>query len=253
LSSGRTPEAADPASKSTAAPKPRRTLFEGDTAAVELRSRLARTRDGAPLPPDAPAPASGVSLFSGVLRFIGVALTAAAVAGAAGYLAGGVKLSLNPARIAAPSGEAEALPSLAAQLNASNRNAPLPVAQTAAVDVARAGAGAARAAQWPGPLAAPPLPQPDVSEIAARLKLGADLMAEGDIAAARTMFARVAEAGEAAGAFALAETYDPAVLGAMRLRGGIIPDPARARRWYEKAREMGSDAAPERIARLTAR
>jgi TPR repeat protein len=87
----------------------------------------------------------------------------------------------------------------------------------------------------------------------ARLKLGADLMAAGDIAAARTMFARVAEAGEAAGAFALAETYDPAVLGTMGLRGGITADPAQARRWYEKAREMGSSAAPERIARLMAR
>jgi hypothetical protein len=197
-------------------------------------------------------------------RFAGIAMTAAAVAGAAGYLAGGVKLSFKPARIAGPSGEAEAPPALAAQLNASNRNAALPVAQTVAVDVAGASAprlagndtGAARAAQRPGPPAAPllsPPPQPDASEIAARLKLGADLMAAGDIAAARTMFMRVAEAGDAAGAFALAETYDPTVLGTMRLRGGITPDPAQARRWYEKAREIGSDAAPERIARLTAR
>jgi hypothetical protein len=50
---------------------------------------------------------------------------------------------------------------------------------------------------------------------------------------------------------ALAETYDPAVLGTMRLRGGITPDPALARQWYEKARDMGAGAAPERIARLT--
>jgi TPR repeat protein len=95
------------------------------------------------------------------------------------------------------------------------------------------------------------LPPPDASEIAVRLKLGAGLMAAGDIAAARTMFARVADAGDAAGAFALAETYDPAVLGTMRLRSRITPDPALARRWYEKARDMGSGAAAARIARLT--
>jgi TPR repeat protein len=83
------------------------------------------------------------------------------------------------------------------------------------------------------------------------MKVGADMMASGDIAAARTMFERVAEAGEMAGAFALAETYDPAVLRTLRLRGGILADPASARRWYEKAREMGSAAAIDRIARLT--
>jgi TPR repeat protein len=60
----------------------------------------------------------------------------------------------------------------------------------------------------------------------------------------------VAEAGEAGGAFALAETYDPVVLGTLRLRGAIMPDPELARTWYEKARDLGASAAPERIARL---
>jgi TPR repeat protein len=65
------------------------------------------------------------------------------------------------------------------------------------------------------------------------------------------MFDRAAEAGEAAAAFALAETYDPVALRRLRLRGGIAPDVALARRWYEKARDLGSIAAPERIVRLT--
>ena len=82
------------------------------------------------------------------------------------------------------------------------------------------------------------------------MKIGADRMAQGDITAARMMFLRVAEAGEAAGAFALAETYDPGVLWTLRSRG-IAPDPALARNWYEKARDLGSSAAPERISRLT--
>jgi TPR repeat protein len=88
-------------------------------------------------------------------------------------------------------------------------------------------------------------------EIAAKMKIGAELMATGDVTAARMMFERAAEAGEATAAFALAETYDPAVLRRLRLRGGISPDVALARRWYEKARDLGSIAAPERIVRLT--
>jgi hypothetical protein len=97
----------------------------------------------------------------------------------------------------------------------------------------------------------PPASADDASEIAAKMKIGTELMASGDITAARMMFERAAEAGEAAAAFALAETYDPVVLRRLRLRGGIAPDVALARRWYEKARDLGSIAAPERIVRLT--
>jgi TPR repeat protein len=75
-------------------------------------------------------------------------------------------------------------------------------------------------------------------------------MAIGDIASARTVFERVAETGNAAGAFALAETYDPAVLKTLHLYGGMTPDLGLARRWYEQAREWGSAAAADRIARL---
>jgi hypothetical protein len=103
----------------------------------------------------------------------------------------------------------------------------------------------------PSSASRPPASADDASEIAAKMKIGADLMASGDITAARMMFERAAEAGEAAAAFALAETYDPVVLRRLRIRGGIAPDVALARRWYEKARDLGSIAAPERIVRLT--
>jgi TPR repeat protein len=82
------------------------------------------------------------------------------------------------------------------------------------------------------------------------VKVGEEMMANGDIVAARMMFQRAAQAGDAAGAFALAETYDPMVLSTLRLRGGITPDVALARSWYERARELGSVAAPDRIVRL---
>jgi hypothetical protein len=103
----------------------------------------------------------------------------------------------------------------------------------------------------PSSASRPPVSADDASEIAAKMKIGAELMANGDIAAARMMFDRAAEAGEAAAAFVLAETYDPVALRRLRLRGGIAPDVALARRWYEKARDLGSIAAPERIVRLT--
>jgi TPR repeat protein len=64
------------------------------------------------------------------------------------------------------------------------------------------------------------------------------------------MFQRVADAGEGAGAFALAETYDPLVLGGLRLREQVVPDLALARAWYERARDLGSLEARDRISRL---
>jgi hypothetical protein len=88
------------------------------------------------------------------------------------------------------------------------------------------------------------------AEVALMMKNGTQLMANGDIAAARMMFQRAAEAGEAAAAFALAETYDPLVLKKLGARGGITSDVAQAQSWYEKARDLGSTAAPERLERL---
>ncbi len=93
----------------------------------------------------------------------------------------------------------------------------------------------------------------EAAEIKLMIKSGLEYMANGKVGAARLMFQSAAEAGEAAAAFALAETYDPIVLEKLGVKGGITPDVAVAQRWYEKAKELGSSAAPERIARLTRR
>jgi TPR repeat protein len=82
------------------------------------------------------------------------------------------------------------------------------------------------------------------------MKLGVELMTYGEVAAARVLFQRAAEAGDAAGAFALAETYDPLVLAGLRLREGIMPDIALSRTWYERARDLGSLEARDRLSRL---
>jgi hypothetical protein len=90
----------------------------------------------------------------------------------------------------------------------------------------------------------------DTSTIAANMKIGVELMTYGEVVKARMMFQPVAEAGQGNGAFALAETYDPLVLGELRLREGTMPDLAQARTWYERARDLGSPDARDRISRL---
>jgi TPR repeat protein len=101
----------------------------------------------------------------------------------------------------------------------------------------------------PAPAASQPR-QHDADEIALMMKSGADLMANGDISAARLMYQRAAEAGDATAAVALAETYDPLVLRRVNPKGGITPDVALAHTWYEKAKDLGSAVAPERLERL---
>jgi hypothetical protein len=264
---------AAPPSRTAEAPEPpwrrkaRRDVFEGDVAVVELRSRLATAPERVLEPAIPPSPPRTVG--AGV-RLMGGVLVAAGVAGIAGYF-WGFRLSTQSPQLAPASDQADvrtALSTPAATLTASNPDSARPSAPPAAatgpapVDARGAphDATSVDAARRPMPSARPISPSSasrprastdDASEIAAKMKIGAELMANGDITAARMMFERAAEAGEAAAAFALAETYDPVVLRRLRLRGGIAPDVALARRWYEKARDLGSIAAPERIVRLT--
>jgi len=75
------------------------------------------------------------------------------------------------------------------------------------------------------------------------------LMAVGDIAAARLLLERAANAQDANAAFILAQTYDPAVLGTKDTRS-ITADPAAARSWYQKAAQLGSADARQRLTQL---
>ncbi len=75
------------------------------------------------------------------------------------------------------------------------------------------------------------------------------LLAAGDIPSARLLLERAADAQDAGAALMLARTYDPAVLGTQDARN-IIPDPAIARAWYQKAAQLGSSDAQRRLAQL---
>jgi hypothetical protein len=99
------------------------------------------------------------------------------------------------------------------------------------------------------PPAAPPARRLDADELATLLKRAKGMLAIGDIASARLLLERAADAQEADAALMLARTYDPEVLGTPDARS-ITPDPAKARIWYRKAAELGSQHAQQRLAQM---
>ena len=89
----------------------------------------------------------------------------------------------------------------------------------------------------------------DAGEIERLVKRGDDYLAQGDIAAARLVLGRAAEARDARAALSLGATYDPAVLQRLHVIG-FKPDVAQARAWYETAAGYGSSEAAARLAAL---
>jgi hypothetical protein len=88
--------------------------------------------------------------------------------------------------------------------------------------------------------------QIDREEITVLINRGKDLIANGDLAAARLVLQRAADANDAEAALALAATYDPVVLRELKVYG-FTADAAMARAWYQRARELGSAAALKRL------
>ena len=82
------------------------------------------------------------------------------------------------------------------------------------------------------------------------LSRATDFFTQGDYAAARPLLQRAAEAGSASAALMLGAIFDPLVVHAIGGMG-IKPDTALARQWYEKAVELGSEAASQQLAKLT--
>jgi TPR repeat protein len=78
---------------------------------------------------------------------------------------------------------------------------------------------------------------------------GQEQLERGNVQPARLYFQRAAEAGLAQSALALGATYDPEELVKLKVVG-LQPDLAAARRWFEKARELGAAEAADRLRRL---
>jgi hypothetical protein len=78
------------------------------------------------------------------------------------------------------------------------------------------------------------------------LKKGALLLKNGDVSAARLCFENLALRGSAKGAYALAQSFDPAVLRSMKI-AGLRPDLTKAKEWYAKASALGDQEAAQRL------
>jgi len=94
-----------------------------------------------------------------------------------------------------------------------------------------------------------PSDQSNADEIVILLKRGQELMRHGDLAAARLAMRHAAEAKNAEAALTLGATYDPVILRELRVYG-LSADVGMARRWYEKAKELGSPEAARRLDNL---
>jgi hypothetical protein len=107
--------------------------------------------------------------------------------------------------------------------------------------------------EWTSPTAQQPAPQQQADartmspeEVGSMLKRGEELLMQGDIASARLLLQRAADAQDARAAFALAASFDPIELKRLGVYGAT-PDVTRARDWYERAKQYGSREAPKRL------
>jgi hypothetical protein len=83
-------------------------------------------------------------------------------------------------------------------------------------------------------------------EISVLVNRGDEYLKAGQIAAARLVLQRAADAHDPRGTLMLGATYDPIVLERLGVLG-LTANAETARIWYEKAKEFGSSEAPRRI------
>jgi hypothetical protein len=252
--------------------------FSGDRAMLELQRQLALNPS---LIPEPPAEAGSV-IWPILIRLCGVISFAAFMAwGMVSYHGIEKTVGIMPAEVSTPAissnrthrVDVEVLrPTVAAPQteDAATTNVrrsaaaitPLPAAPAvvAPVPLPAASVNAIAGTPVPAQTTAPqPAPPPDnrptvrldSGELGMLVKRGNEFIANGDLAAARLLLRRGAEAGSAEAALALGATFDPVVmqrLGAI----GTTPDIAQARQWYQRAAELGSNAALQRLAGLDA-
>ncbi len=98
---------------------------------------------------------------------------------------------------------------------------------------------------------APPITTSKTAPPAERLlQRGHSFLLDGNISIARQFYQRSAKLGLATAAVAMASTFDPQELPNL----GLVDMPANkelAREWYEKAKELGSPVAEQRLKRLS--
>lgn len=241
--------------------KPR---FSGDRAMIALQRQLALHPDRIP----EPASKGAAVIRPLLMRFCGVAALAVFVAWGLASYSGVKKTAEIPTTIPAiASNHSDSLKVQPLELRPTlslTADALTPIGDSRPVAVASSDAAAISSVAVTAPTNAqavtlvPATSQGvddrrplrlDSEEIAILIKRGKDLLADGDLAAARLLLRRAAEAGSADGALTLGTTFDPAVL--QRLGAiGAMADLAKARQWYQRAAELGSSAASQKLAGL---
>src|SRR5580692_1653632 len=232
--------------------------FSGDRAMVKLQRQLALDPDAVPEPPVDDIQ----SLWPMALRLCAVAGVAATVAWLVISLPGTRLLRHDTVHA-----DIQVPPPVAETQKQDPLRTPAAAGLLLQRGLAEANASPAPAEAMPAPAAAPqPTTAPpsndaaaappaslslESDEIAMLLKRGKDAFSTGDLAAARLLLRRAAEAGSAEAALALGATFDPLVL--RRLGAiGAAPDAAQARQWYQKAVALGSPTASQPLAQLEA-
>jgi hypothetical protein len=98
----------------------------------------------------------------------------------------------------------------------------------------------------PGPAVAaraePPVREINPDEVAGFVRRAQDLLATGDLQAARLLLLRAAQAHDARAALLLAKSFDPIVSKQFGM-ADAEPDLAQARNWYQKAEQWGASEA----------
>jgi len=97
--------------------------------------------------------------------------------------------------------------------------------------------------------AEPPMREINPDEVAGFLRRAQELLATGDVQAARLLLLRAAEAHDARAALSLAKTFDP-ILSKQFGAADPEPDLAQARNWYQKAEEWGALEARRQLEAL---
>jgi hypothetical protein len=239
--------------------------FEGDVAARHMRERPSLDPVTMPAPPmREPGTKGGVA--ARVAGAIGLAALAAFFMVGTAPLSLAVKAEGDGAppsfwsRFVAPSGNRQ-MPAQEFKLASAESDAPVGLADRFAAATPMPEAAPVQAppmrtvAVTPAPAevtsapALPPAPSMrtlDREEIALLVKRSEDLIVQGDIAAARLMLTRAAEAGDARAALALGSTYDSGVLRKLGVLG-VAADAAKAREWYARAAEFGSPEGTRRL------
>jgi hypothetical protein len=93
---------------------------------------------------------------------------------------------------------------------------------------------------------AEPVQELSPNEVAALVRRAQELLASGDLPAARMLLRRAADAQSARAAILLAKTFDPTTLRQLST-ADPGPDLAQARNWYQKAKEWGSPEAQRQL------